>query len=188
MAAANQKNVAGRQESVPPTARLVSDEQVVIEAFRVARVLGSADRSIGGPPRAWLLHRLALTPGIRVADLADGCGLDASTASRHVRTLEDAGLLVRMGDPDDRRAARLSLTPTGQQALDLALRVRAALVARATEHWSGADRRRLADLLGRLSEDLAAAAAPSLQSSQGAPAALGPYQSSPHEAQAEAAR
>jgi len=143
------------------------DEQVVIEAFRVARVLGSADRSIGGPPRAWLLHRLALTPGIRVADLADSCGLDASTASRHVRTLEDSGLLVRVGDPDDRRATRLSLTQAGQDALDAALRVRAGLVSRAIAHWSATDRRRLADLLSRLSGDLVAASTPNSSTAKG---------------------
>ncbi len=135
----------------------VAGSQIVIEAFRVARVLGSADRSIGGPPRAWLLHKLALTPGARVADLADSCGLDASTASRHVRTLEDAGLLTRLGDPDDRRAARLSLTKAGQDALDRALRIRGDLVTKATAHWSDADQRRLAELLTRLSGDLAAA-------------------------------
>ncbi len=134
--------------------------QIVIAAFRVARTLGSADRSIGGPPRAWLLHRLARTPGIRVADLAGECGLDASTASRHVRTLEDAGLLARVGDPDDRRAARLSLTPAGQEALDAALLVRADLVARATAQWSAQDRDRLRHLLSRLSDDLVAATSP----------------------------
>ncbi len=139
---------------------LSAGEQVAIEAFRIARVLGSADRSIGGPPRAWLLHRLALTPGIRVADLADSCGLDASTASRHVRTFEDAGLLTRLGDPDDRRAARLSLTQAGQDALDSALRIRGELVTKATAHWSDTDRRRLAELLTRLSGDLAAAGSP----------------------------
>ncbi len=144
-----------------------SAERVVIEAFRVARVLGSADRSIGGPPRAWLLHRLALTPGIRVADLADNCGLDASTASRHVRTLEDSGLLVRVGDPDDRRAARLSLTEAGQNALDAALRVRAGLVSRATAHWSANDRRLLTDLLSRLSGDLVAVDTPDSPTAKG---------------------
>lgn len=144
-------------------------EQVVIQAFRVARTLGSADRSIGGPPRAWLLHKLALAPGIRVADLADGCGLDASTASRHVRTLEDAGLLARVGDPEDRRAARLSLTPAGQNALDAALRVRADLISRATAHWSEPDRRRLAELLGRLSDDLVAASSPDHVTAKGNP-------------------
>lgn len=155
MIAATKDTTDAREGREPPVG-----EQVVIQAFRVARTLGSADRSIGGPPRAWLLHRLALTPGIRVADLADGCGLDASTASRHVRTLEDAGLLARVGDPDDRRAARLSLTPAGQDALDSALRVRADLVSRATAQWPAPDRRRLAELLSRLSDDLAAAGVP----------------------------
>lgn len=149
-----------QRPGTPERRALPAGEQVVIEAFRVARALGTDDRSVGAPPRAWLLHRLALTPGIRVADLADGCGLDASTASRHVRTLEDAGLITRAGDPDDRRAARLSLTRAGQEALDSALRVRADLVSRATAHWTVTDQRRLADLLSRLSGDLLAAGVP----------------------------
>ncbi len=146
--------------AAPPGPERPTGEQIVIQAFRIARTLGSADRRIGGPPRAWLLHRLAVAPGIRVADLAGECGLDASTASRHVRTLEDAGLLARVGDPEDRRAARLSLTPAGQDALELALRVRADLVARATAQWSAADRGLLSDLLNRLSDDLVAASTP----------------------------
>lgn len=162
MSLVTEEGTTGQEVQHPP-----ADEQVVIEAFRVARVLGSADRSIGGPPRAWLLHRLALAPGIRVADLADSCGLDASTASRHVRTLEDSGLLARVGDPDDRRAARLSLTQAGQDALDAALRVRAALVSRATADWSATDRRRLTDLLSRLSGDLVAASTPNSTTTKG---------------------
>lgn len=160
--------VTKQQRPATPERRVLPPgEQVVIEAFRVARTLGAADRSIGGPPRAWLLHRLALAPGIRVADLADGCGLDASTASRHVRTLEDAGLVTRVGDPEDRRAARLSLTPDGQRALESALRVRGNLVARATAQWSATDRRQLAELLGRLSEDLATVSIPDHSTSKG---------------------
>lgn len=144
-------------------------ERVVIEAFRIARVLGSADRGIGGPPRAWLLHRLAQSPGIRVADLADSCGLDASTTSRHVRNLEDAGFVVRSGDPDDRRAARLSLTDSGQEALASALRVRAELVSRATADWPAADQRQLRTLLARLADDLAECGASHAANSTGAP-------------------
>ena len=159
------EQVGGRAE--PGTE--VAGVEVVVEAFRVARILGAADRSIGGPPRAWLLHRLALTPGIRVADLADTCGLDASTASRHVRTLEDAGLLTRLGDPDDRRAARLSLTRAGQDALDAALRIRGDLVTRATANWPAADQRRLTELLSRLSADLTATDTPDPAPVKGTP-------------------
>jgi len=151
-----------------PAEEVPAGEQVVIQAFRVARYLASADRSLGGWPRAWLLHRLALTPGTRVADLAEGCGLDASTASRHVRNMEEAGLLTRVGDPADRRAARLSLTAAGQGALDAALRIRADLVSTATSHWSATDQRRLTDLLSRLSGDLVTASPSNATTAKGA--------------------
>jgi len=53
------------------------------------------------------------TLGLRVSELAGCMGLDASTASRHVRHLEDGGYLARTGDPGDRRASRVRLTPKG---------------------------------------------------------------------------
>src|SRR3954465_10593337 len=40
----------------------------------------------------------------RLSSIAHVLGLDASTVSRHVKQLEDRGLLAHTDDPDDRRA------------------------------------------------------------------------------------
>ena len=81
-------------------------------------------------------------------------GLDASTASRHVRQLEDGGYLARTGDPDDRRAFRVRLTRRGRAALDQAMRARAAVLDRATAGWPDEDRAALTILMTRLADSL----------------------------------
>jgi DNA-binding MarR family transcriptional regulator len=57
-----------------------------------------------------LLRLVRERPGIRVQDAAAGLGVAANTVSTLVRHLLDRGLLVRDADPDDGRAARLSLS------------------------------------------------------------------------------
>jgi DNA-binding MarR family transcriptional regulator len=87
-------------------------------------------------------------------------GLDTSTASRHVRQLEDGGYLARTGDPDDRRAFQVRLTRRGRAALDQAMRARAVVVDRATADWPDDDRATLTTLMTRLADSLDRLAAP----------------------------
>ena len=77
------------------------------------------------PAMMFVLHQIQANGSLRVSELAGCMGLDASTASRHVRNLEDGGYLARTGDPGDRRASRVRLTPKGRGALSRALRARA---------------------------------------------------------------
>jgi DNA-binding MarR family transcriptional regulator len=106
------------------------------------------------PAQMFVLHHVLARGSPRVSELAACMGLDASTASRHVRQLEHGGLLARAGDPDDRRASQLRLTPRGRAALDQAMRARAALVDRALADWPGADRAALTTLMTRLADGL----------------------------------
>lgn len=105
----------------------------------------------------YLLHRLRCTGAMRVSELAKGTGLDASTVSRHLRNLEDAGYTTRAGDPEDRRAWQVRLTDQGCAFLEEAMAARVAVVSEAIAEWSGADRDRLTTLLNRLSESIEAA-------------------------------
>ena len=106
------------------------------------------------PAMMFVLYQIQANGSLRVSELAGCMGLDASTASRHVRNLEDGGYLARTGDPGDRRASRVRLTPKGRGALSRALRARAAVVDRAIADWPAEDRATLASLMTRLTDSL----------------------------------
>jgi DNA-binding MarR family transcriptional regulator len=55
---------------------------------------------------------------ISLTVLANRFALDPSTLSRTVEGMVRSGLLVRIADPDDRRAIRIGLTPNGRKAAD----------------------------------------------------------------------
>jgi len=131
----------------------------VMSLFAVIRRLATAGAPPGHPklqhPKTWpLLGRLAASGSMRVADLAEFAGLDASTVSRHVKALEDDGLVARDTDPDDRRAASVRITDSGKKFMQQALLIRAKVIADATAGWSSADREQLANLMHRLAGEL----------------------------------
>ena len=104
--------------------------------------------------RAFLLAHVDRLAPVRATDLVDATALDLSTISRHLRGLEDAGLLTRSPDPDDRRASLLTVTDGGRAFLADAVRVRTAMLASATAHWPADDLATLAALMTRLAHDL----------------------------------
>ena len=106
------------------------------------------------PATLGVVNVLATQGPQRASALAETLHLDASTVSRHVRALETSGHVVRGEDPEDRRAALLSITPLGRCQLDLCLHRRASLVATATAEWPAGDISTLARLLERFAEDL----------------------------------
>lgn len=61
-----------------------------------------------------VLFRLNRTPGLRQVELADILDVEPITLSRIVDRLEEAGLVQRLRDPDDRRAWRLEVTPDAE--------------------------------------------------------------------------
>src|SRR5262245_16258506 len=69
---------------------------------------------------AWLGHE----PGLKQVELAERLDVEPITACRIVDRLEEAGLVERQRDPDDRRAWRLFLTdkamPISARLYDLA--------------------------------------------------------------------
>ncbi|GGL35349.1 winged helix-turn-helix transcriptional regulator [Phycicoccus endophyticus] len=91
----------------------------------------------------------------RACELAEAGGLDQSTTSRRVSGLVERGLLARQPDPSDGRAQQIALTTSGRDVLAAGRAQRERLVATALEGWDEADRRSLAELLGRLQTSLA---------------------------------
>lgn len=84
-----------------------------------------------------ILQRLRDEPRLRVRDLAERHRLAANTVSTLVQQLVEGELVARVPDPDDRRAVVLTITPSGQAAL---------------EKWTAAHERRIESALLGLPE------------------------------------
>jgi DNA-binding MarR family transcriptional regulator len=104
---------------------------------------------------AFVLYRVAEQEPVRVSDLAVCCGLDPSTVSRHVKTLEDQQLVARTVDPEDRRASRVGLTDEGRAYIATLTTARAQLLSDALADWPVDDRRQFLRLTQRLAASLA---------------------------------
>jgi DNA-binding MarR family transcriptional regulator len=107
------------------------------------------------PSSIFVLHQVRSEEAPpRLSELARCMGLDASTVSRHVRALEDAGYLTRTGDPADGRAFRVELTAAGRELLDTAMEKRIGIVNQAIADWNDNDRNALITLVTRLAESI----------------------------------
>jgi DNA-binding MarR family transcriptional regulator len=96
-------------------------------------------------------------PGTSVAEAAEKLGLAPNTVSTLVGQLSDARVLVRSVDVDDRRVARLELTPDVRRKVDAWRDRRVVVLTQALNRLSSADRRRLdeaAPALERLAREL----------------------------------
>ena len=104
---------------------------------------------------ATLLFKLSATcDALRVTDLAEILGVDTPTVTRKVQQLERDGMVVRQTDPDDGRASRIRLTPTGRRTIERVRRARRAWLEQLVEEWGDEDLSTLAHLLARFAEDL----------------------------------
>jgi len=78
-----------------------------------------------------VLFKLTRTPGLRQVELADMVDLEPITLCRIVDRLEEAGLVERSRDPEDRRAWRLHVTAKAQPLIDKLQKIGAELVEQA---------------------------------------------------------
>ncbi|ANS79579.1 Transcriptional regulator, MarR family [Serinicoccus hydrothermalis] len=104
-----------------------------------------------------MLVRLAGRQCTRSRDLARAEGLDPSTMSRRLASLEERGLIQRHPDPDDRRAQVLGLTAQGRETLSAERARRVTLITDTLSDWPEHERDQLAALLGRLADSIDAA-------------------------------
>ena len=90
----------------------------------------------------------------RPSDIAQQASLDLSTVSRHARFQEQAGRVVKVADPADRRAHRLALTDAGIDHMTQMWTKRIDQMTELIGHWSPEDARTLTGLIERLAGDL----------------------------------
>jgi DNA-binding MarR family transcriptional regulator len=83
---------------------------------RLARQLNDASTGQGLTPTQYSVLALIRFRGpLGLAELAELEGLNHTMVSRVVRVLDDSGLIRRLPDPSDLRAARVQVTPDGEQ-------------------------------------------------------------------------
>lgn len=88
---------------------------------RLRRVIGRLARQLNAtsteegltPTQASVLGLVALRGPLGLAELAELEGLNPTMLSRIVRKLDEAGLIRRLTDPSDLRAARVEITADG---------------------------------------------------------------------------
>lgn len=103
----------------------------------------------------YLLLQVLSTEGpLGINTLAGHQGLDASTVTRQVVSLEKAGFARRSRDPRDGRAVQVEATPAGRAQLDRERTRRSVMYDQILADWSPTERALLASLLERLNQDL----------------------------------
>jgi DNA-binding MarR family transcriptional regulator len=86
----------------------------------------------------------------RMADLADSEGINPTMLSRVVSDLAGAGLIERVSDANDRRAAWVGITKQGKRLAERMRSERTAAVNAAMRGLSGEERRRIESALPAL--------------------------------------
>jgi DNA-binding MarR family transcriptional regulator len=116
-----------------PVAEAPSSETIDRLRGAVTRITRVFDRQVsaGGLTRTQLsvLASVDTRGPIGLGELADIEGVNPTMLSRIVGKLEDAGLIQRQPDPDDRRAARVDVTAAGAKVRRKLLAERSRLLA-----------------------------------------------------------
>jgi DNA-binding MarR family transcriptional regulator len=87
---------------------------------RLARQLNDASTGEGLTPTQYSVLALVRTRGpLGLTELTDLEGLNPTMLSRVIRVLDDSGLIKRLPDPSDLRAARVQITPDGERVHEL---------------------------------------------------------------------
>jgi DNA-binding MarR family transcriptional regulator len=90
----------------------------------------------------------------RMKPLSEKLGRDATTLSRQVAGLEEAGLLERSPCPDDGRATVVTITKAGSKLVEQTIPLILALRGRAMKGISKAEAKTLVNVLSRMLSNL----------------------------------
>lgn len=150
----------------PALARTLEETCVCVGLQRVTRIIGrhydAALKPVGLSNWQFaVLLRLCRTEAVGIRELSDELGMDRTTLTASLKTLERRGLVTTQPDQDDRRVRRPELTSAGYTLLAEALPLwRAAQAASAAlvDVEDAAALHRTALALGTLSAKVEAAA------------------------------
>lgn len=106
------------------------------------------------PPVAFpLLMRLKHRDNVSQEDLVDEFLVDKGTVARTLANLEDAGLVTREVDPDDRRVKRVSVTDRGREVAGDLKAVARRWEGKLLEDFSEQEREQLLEFLARMKDN-----------------------------------
>ena len=103
-----------------------------------------------------ILRNIAASDPVRPGVLAVRLSVEASHVTRQLRQLEQAGYVVRVADPEDRRAQRVQLTDAGLAAVERIREASRRGVELALADWTPDELEQLAALFRRLVDDFVA--------------------------------
>ncbi len=141
------------------------DSDTVIRLRRVvlklARQLNAASREEGLTPTQASVLGIATTRGpVSLAELTELEGINPTMLSRVIGKLDESGLIRRLRDPDDFRAARVEITPEGRGVFERITAQRSAVISESVTGMPAGHQAALAaalPALENLAEDLRAA-------------------------------
>lgn len=127
------------------------------ELTTLVRALEALKRRRNYPlERSHYLLLLQLTEGpLSIGEIAERLLLDNSTVTRQINAMLKRQLIEKLPNPNDGRSSLVSSTQTGERLAKDMHHLRLARLDTALHHWPDHDKQRLADLINRLTHDLA---------------------------------
>lgn len=138
----------------------MNDSQHILDCIRrLVRFLRLSDRAsqtqVGlSGAQLFVLHELSRTPSLSLSELAQRTLTDQSSVSVVVTRLVEGGYVSRDRDSTDARRLVLSLTKNGKAVVQRAPVPPQERVLAALDRMPAADRKRFAELFGRVIEEL----------------------------------
>jgi DNA-binding MarR family transcriptional regulator len=106
---------------------------------------------------SYLIARTLSSEGpTSIGGLAAALGLDATTVTRQVATMEASGLVVRRTDPGDGRVRLIELAKRGERKMREVQTVREERIGSLVSGWTAADQQTFSVLLERFNDALRA--------------------------------
>ena len=119
------------------------------------RALDDRARTLGVTSQQWrALALISRRPGSHQGMVADILEMEPITVSRMIDRLQEAGLIERRADPNDRRAWRLYLTEAAQPVIQQIRQLADDVLGIALESFSPTDVERLTVLAERFRDNL----------------------------------
>ncbi|EAC5836848.1 MarR family transcriptional regulator [Listeria monocytogenes] len=138
--------MADRQESLAKAIAIIHRSE---STFKNKKLLETG-LNIGQLRYLWTLYK---EDGISQESMAKRFMLDKASVTRHIKRLEELGMIRREIDAKDRRIQRIFVTETGFQMRDLIEEVTAEWSALLTANFSEKEKDDLMHLIGRLSDN-----------------------------------